>query len=195
MYRDLNDYEVLYLIKENDEENYDIIYKKYKPLVYKIARKYQKIYKPFGYEIEDIMQIGYMALFKAVDTFKTDESMFYTYLVHVIENAIFEEIRRNNTLKKKVLNESFSYDILIPNTNNTYLDIIPDLDSEIKVLENEENENRFIILKNTLPFDVSCVFELIFNGYRIEEIMILLNITESKIKECFRVIKRQLLYI
>lgn len=194
MYQDLNDYEVLYLIKENDEENYDIIYKKYKPLVYKIARKYQKIYKPFGYEIADIMQVGYMALFKAVETFRMDESMFYTYLVKIIENAIVAEIRRNNTLKRKTLNESISYDILVPNTQVTYLDIIPDLNSEINV-ESFDDEHRFIVFKNTLPFDTACVFELVFNGYTIEEIMVLLNMDKSKINECFIIIKKQLLYI
>jgi len=194
MYRDLNDYEMVYLIKENDEINYEIIYKKYKPLVYKIASKYKKIYKAFGYEMPDIMQVGYMALFKAVDTFCMDESMFYTYLVKLIENAIVAEIRRNNTLKRKVLNESISYDILVPNTQVTYLEIIPDLNSEINV-DGFDDEHRFIVFKNTLSFDAACVFELVFNGYTIEEIMVLLNMAKSKVNECFTIIKKQLLYI
>lgn len=194
MYRDLNDYEVISLIKENDEINYEIIYKKYKPLVYKLACKYKNICKKFGCEIDDLMQIGYMALFKAIETFRSDESMFYTYLIHVVENAFLQEIRKNNTHKRRTLNECFSYDVLVPNTDKTYLEIIPDLNSEYN-LENLDSEYHYIVFKNTLPFDVACVFELLFNGYTNDEIMILLNMKKQKINECFTIIKKQLLYV
>lgn len=196
MYRDLNDYEILYLIKENDEINYEIIYEKYTPLIYKLACKYKKICLKFGYEINDIMQVGYIALFKAVRNYSYEnESMFYTFLMHVIENAIISEIRRNNTLKCRVLNECFSYDILVPNTNISYIDIIPDVKSEINVLEKMETEYQLILFKNTLSFDVACVFELKYNGFNSEEIAILLNRDICDINDDIKIIKNQLLYI
>lgn len=196
MYRDLNDYEILYLVKENDEINYEIIYEKYTPLVYKLACKYKKICLKFGYEINDIMQVGYMALFKAVEAYRyEDESMFYTFLTHVIENAIISEIRKNNTLKCRVLNECFSYDVLVPNTNNSYIDIIKDVKNEISILEDLENEYQWIVFKNTLPFDVACVFELKYNGFCNEEIAILLNRNICAVNDDIKIIKNQLLYI
>ena len=196
MYRDLNDYEILYLVKENDEINYEIIYEKYTPLIYKLACKYKKICLKFGYELDDIMQVGYIALFKAVEYYRhEDESLFYTFLLRVIENAIISEIRKNNTLKCRVLNECFSYDILVPDTNNSYIDIIKDDESEITILEDLENEYQYIFFKNTLPFNVACVFEMTFNGFNDKEISILLNMNICDVNNSLDVIKRQLLYI
>ena len=45
MYRDLNDYEILYLIKENDDIDYTILYEKYKPLVYKMYKFSEKAFR------------------------------------------------------------------------------------------------------------------------------------------------------
>ena len=36
-YKDLNDSEMLYLIRENEEEAYNYVYKKYEPLINKFA--------------------------------------------------------------------------------------------------------------------------------------------------------------
>ena len=64
MYRNLNDYELLYMVcDEND--SFDVLMKKYEPLINKVSRKYQHLSKRFGYELDDLMQIGYLALYKA----------------------------------------------------------------------------------------------------------------------------------
>ena len=63
MYRDLNDYEILYLICESDD-TFNILYEKYKPLIYKIVEGYSSAFKKYGYEKEDLMQVGYMVLYK-----------------------------------------------------------------------------------------------------------------------------------
>jgi len=122
MYRDLNDYEILYLIKEENDFDYNVILDKYKPLIYKISLKYINICKKFGFEIDDVMQVGYIALFKAIKCYQCDYdlSIFYTFLTHVIENNIISIIRKNTTLKCKILNDSISYDILMPDGNASY---------------------------------------------------------------------------
>ena len=45
MYRNLNDYEILYMICEREDENFNILYEKYKPLIVKIADSYVKSFK------------------------------------------------------------------------------------------------------------------------------------------------------
>lgn len=195
MYRDLNDYEVLYLVKENDDVNFEIIYKKYTPLVYKLASKYESLCKRFGYEFNDIMQLGYIALFKATNAYQYDSSMFYTYVTHVIENSIISEIRKNNTLKSKTLNECISYDVLIPNTENRYIDIIPSSNSIIDILDSFISEHKWIVFKNTLSFTLSCIFELKYNGYQNYEISKLLDISLGDVIKGLKLIKKQLLYI
>lgn len=195
MYRDLNDYEILYLIKENDFNDYEIIYEKYRPLIYKIALKYKNTCKSFGYELDDLMQVGYLALFKSVKTFHYEcDNTFYTYILHVIENSIIGVIRGNNTNRSRVLNESISYDILLPGTDVSYIDIISDPKSERDILDIFEQERNFIVFKNTLSFDVACIFELKFNGFLNDEISKLLEISLKDVKKGINKIKKQLLY-
>ena len=192
MYRDLNDYEILYLIKENDDIDYTILYEKYKPLVYKIALKYKTIFKTFGYELDDLMQVGYVALFNAIKNFESDISLFYTYSLNVIEYGIINEMRRNNTNKRKVLNDSISYDVLVPNTDLSYIEIIPDNKENVYDLNDDYDE--LIVFKNTLPFMVACIFELKYEGFNEEEIALLLEISLKEVKNGMKLIKSQALY-
>lgn len=192
MYRDLNDYEILYLVKENDDIDYAILYEKYKPLVYKIALKYKTIFKTFGYELDDLMQIGYMSLFNAIKHFESDISLFYTYSLNVIEYGIINEIRKNNTNKRKVLNDSISYDVLVPNSNLSYIEIIPD--TKENIYDINDNYEELIVFKNTLPFMVSCIFELKYEGFSDEEISLLLDISLKEVRKGIKLIKSQSLY-
>lgn len=192
MYRDLNDYEILYLVKENDDIDYAILYEKYRPLVYKIALKYKSIFKTFGYELDDLMQIGYMSLFNAIKHFESDISLFYTYSLNVIEYGIINEIRKNNTNKRKVLNDSISYDVLVPNSNLSYIEIIPD--TKENIYDINDNYEELIVFKNTLPFMVSCIFELKYEGFSDKEIALLLEISLKEVKKGIKLIKSQSLY-
>ena len=192
MYRDLNDYEILYLVKENDDIDYAILYEKYRPLVYKIALKYKSIFKTFGYELDDLMQIGYMSLFNAIKHFESDISLFYTYSLNVIEYGIINEIRKNNTNKRKVLNDSISYDVLVPNSNLSYIEIIPD--TKENIYDINDNYEELIVFKNTLPFMVSCIFELKYEGFSDEEIALLLEISLKEVRKGIKLIKSQSLY-
>lgn len=47
-YKQVNDYEVIYMIKENDEEARNLLIRKYKPIINKISNKYISSVKPFG---------------------------------------------------------------------------------------------------------------------------------------------------
>ena len=192
MYRDLNDYEILYLVKENDDIDYAILYEKYRPLVYKIALKYKTIFKTFGYELYDLMQIGYMSLFNAIKHFESDISLFYTYSLNVIEYGIINEIRKNNTNKRKVLNDSISYDVLVPNSNLSYIEIIPD--TKENIYDINDNYEELVVFKNTLPFIVSCIFELKYEGFSDEEIALLLEISLKEVRKGIKLIKSQSLY-
>ena len=44
-YKGVNDYELLYLVGENNEEVYNSIYAKYKPLIHRMAKTLCENYK------------------------------------------------------------------------------------------------------------------------------------------------------
>ena len=190
MYNNMNDYEIIYMVCDEKDNNYNILYNKYKPLINKISEKYKYIFKKFGYEKEDIMQIGYLVLYKTSYMYNVNNcSMFYTYFKNAYEKALLTELRNNSTNKKEVLNNAFSYDITIPNSNLSYIDLIQDNSYK----ENEDYNKLIINFKNSMSFELGCVFELFYNGYDYEEISLLLDKNNDEIKNNMKEIKRHAL--
>lgn len=190
MYNNMNDYEIIYMVCDEKDENYQVLYNKYKPLISKISEKYKDVFKKYGYDKEDIMQIGYWVLYKSSYMYNAhNSSMFYTYFKKAFEKALFNEMRNNNTNKKTILNDAISYDSNIPNTNVSYLDILGCQDN----YENDEYMKFIINFKNSMSFDLGCVFELYYNGYSHKEISTLLGISLDEIKNNIREIKRHAL--
>lgn len=186
MYKDLNDYEILYMVSEKDDASFNILYAKYQPLIYKIVKNYTKLFKKYGYELEDLMQIGYLTLYKASYLYKDyDSTKFYTYVVKAITNAIYREIKANETLKRNVLNNSLSYDKKINDSDESYIDILPDLKVSTGLSERE-----FILFKNSMSFEMGNIFEMFMNGYNFNEMSILLSYDIKMIRNNFRKIKQ-----
>lgn len=189
MYRNLNDYELVYMVKEDSDDNFKILYFKYKPVIFKIVYRYKNIFKSFGYEIDDLMQIGYITLYKTIRMYDDDSALFYSYFIRALNNSLVTEIRSNQTKKKEALNNAFSYDDIVPNTNYSYLDIIK-IDKESNYIEEGK---KIIIFKNTLSFMNACIFEMYYEGFNIKEISILLDRKRSTILKSLKEIKNHAL--
>ena len=187
MYRNLNDYEILYMVNDNNDA-FDILYQKYQPLIKKIIKEYEIQFKKFGYEKEDLMQIGYLTLYKASYLYNNYySSKFYTYFSNALKKALLYEMKSNSTYKKETLNNALSYDLEIPNSNNTFIELI-----QAKENKNDfDNVNLLINFKNYLSFDLGGIFELYYNGYNIKEISVLLDKNLGEIKKGLQEIKRQ----
>ena len=76
-YKDLNDYELVYRIRENDIEAENLMISKYEPVLNKVARKYLGIVENVGADIDDLVQEGRIALIKAVDTFDLKKDLLF----------------------------------------------------------------------------------------------------------------------
>lgn len=185
MYKNLNDYEILYMIKEEDN-SFECLYSKYYPLIYNYVRKYEEYFKRYGYDIDDLIQIGSITLYKTSILYNTsDNSLFYTYFKSSLKNALINEIRINKTLKKETLNNAFSYDVKINNSDISYIEVIPCKENKI----DSELIKLIINFKNAMPYEMAWVFELFYNGYQINEIAVLLSKKISIIRKYLREIK------
>lgn len=193
MYKEYNDYEILYMIGENDDDTFNLLYRKYYPLILKYSRKYFKAFKKCGYELEDILQIGYISLFKATRKYKfLSENMFYTFLIKLLENDYNMEYNKCSNTKHKCLNDSFSYDNTIKGTDIPFLDVIASYETDYETYET--NLESFINFKNKLPFEASCNLELKICGYKDYEIERLLDINHEELLENYRIIKNLIIY-
>ena len=194
MYREIDDYEILYMIQENNDY-YELILEKYKPLIITICKQRLSGIKEMGYELEDLMQIANMAVYEAIKTYSEYENAkFYTYVAKCIHNKLNVELRNNSSDKKKALNTAISYDANIPGTNTPLIDILEDktVINPYQYLDIKELKEKYIYYLNSLPFEVAGVYQLRLQGFNQSEIQTLLNINELAYERCLKTIKRRL---
>ena len=106
-----NDYELVYLAQEGNEDAINLIYKKYTPII--INKSKDAILKAthHGIEISDIMQEGYIALDDAIKNFSSDtDATFYTFALICIDRQILNFLRKTVSNKGKLLNEAVGID-------------------------------------------------------------------------------------
>ncbi len=194
MYREVDDYEILYMIQENNDY-YELILEKYKPLIITICKQRLNGIKEMGYELEDLMQIANMAVYEAIKTYSEYENAkFYTYVAKCIHNKLNVELRNNSSDKKKALNTAISYDANIPGTNTPLIDLLEDKTAinPYQYLDIKELKDKYIYYLNSLPFEVAGVYQLRLQGFNQSEIQTLLNINELAYERCLKTIKRRL---
>lgn len=99
-YKKVNDYEVMYMISENDDASRELLFKKYLPIVSKISSKYLAFAKKLGIEFDDLLQEGMIALNSAISNFDDSNGvLFYTYASVCIERHIITYCKRANNKK------------------------------------------------------------------------------------------------
>ena len=174
-YNDLNDNELLYLVSDNNSEGYYFIYEKYKPIILSVAKQKFRLLNNCIYDIDDLIQSGYIGLQKAIDNFnKEKDVLFYTFAVFCINR----EISRSVFLSNNKYYRTSAYDYSI-NDNIKYL--------RIESFDSEDNintrllEERIYKFSLDLEFDDNCVFLLRMNGFSYIEISELLEVSIKRV--------------
>lgn len=196
MYKEHNDYELLYLVSENNEDAKDIFFEKYKPIVELKAKKLYPIVKNKGYELNDLIQEGMIGLSQAINDFKEQKNVqFSTFASVCIERQIITFIRDVNRQKHKILNDSISIDsstdkkgrplmeIIFDDKNRNPEDNLIELDEEIELLDK---------IKKVLSEREFEVFELRKQGFSYQEIACLLNTTKKAVDGTMSRIKNKI---
>lgn len=193
-YKDVNDYEMLYLIGEKDEEAEKILFGKYRNLIMKIAPKYLPFASPRGGEFEDLVQEGYLGLYSAIKNYNPyNHTLFYTFASVCIERQMATYCRRLSANKQEILNYSYSLDITPDDARDPFLETIPGDEKEpLQKLVISDQIQDIIEFKNRLSFDMACVFELRLNGFTYQEIATLLDFPRSKVDSALCQIRHRL---
>lgn len=193
MYKDYNDFELVDLIAESNEDATNIMYKKYEPLIYKIAKKMLKHCQNTGLELNDLIQEGMLGLTSAINNFtESKETLFYTYAKTCIERRMISTVLASRRLKHKILNDSLS----IEKTNEQGVSITLDYflsDNTINpehLIINEENKNEiYKTLEEELTSFEMQVFDLRMNGFEYKEISEILDKDAKSIDNALQRIK------
>lgn len=162
-YENFNDNELIFMVKEQDEDAQNILYDKYYYLIRKIINKYQKICYVLSIDIKDLLQESLITFYNAINNYNEDyNASFKTFLTLCIERRINNIIRYYNSSKQKSLSNYISLDRIeelnltnkISDNKNDPLVIISDLDniSNIKKILSKQELNVFILLLKGLSY-------------------------------------------
>ena len=166
-YKELNDNELIYLCSENNEDAASLLIDKYRNCILNILKEYLKEYDVRGMEIADLYQEGLIGLIHAIKTYNENkDTLFYTYANACIKNSIISAMRQSFRKKNIILNNSYSLDNLIEDTNSCFYEIFKDEASDpSELLLNKEETNDLIDkIKIKLSESENEIFELRLKG-------------------------------
>lgn len=196
-YKDYNDNELLSYIAENNEDASEIIYKKYMPLVTKIARKMYQYAGKTGIEVNDLIQEGMLGLSNAIHEYnESKNTSFYTFAKTCIERKIFTAVTATRRLKHRPLNESLPLEVTRMTDDNLIFleEIIGDNkgNPENMLLDSENfNEILEFAKKELTDFELQ-VFELKISDFSYQEIADILDKELKSIDNALQRIKGKL---
>lgn len=185
-YKDINDFEVLYLIEEEQYDYKEIIFDKYKPILQRKASDYYIKVKNYGVEYDDMYQEALIGLNYAIDHFNNNSNtLFYTYALLCINSKLSSYCKHVANSRNKILNESVDLsqfdNLSIENIGNVCFD-----DEYISFY------NKIVRFKNSLSNVQSQVFELKYNGFSNRDIGTLLGMTVKNVYYHFCCIRNKL---
>lgn len=186
-YKQYNDYELIYMVKENDEVSRDLLVKKYQPVINSIVNYYYSKYKNMGYQFEDFYQEAILAFYKTLSSYDPNKDvLFYTYVVLCVRRTLLSYVRgiRNDksrrVLERYVELDDISYYVEDPKTN---------LETIYDEIETERLIKEFMY---EIPLKLGVILELKFNGFNYLEIGTLLDIPSSTVEYRMRRIRKLL---
>lgn len=182
-YENLNDYEICSYIQENDENALELLFDKYKALIYNVINPYYRKYKFAGIDEEDLVQEAKLGLLHASKTYNGEISVFITYAHVCIERQIINYCRTFNNMRNYPLNSSVVVNYRIIKDSSAAYQSVEDI-----LIENE----CFFEAKNSLNFKHSVVFELRYNHFTYKEISELLNLPMSTVDGRIRSVRKML---
>lgn len=170
-----NDYELVYLVREQNEEALHIIIEKYSPLIGKIASSYYGI----GYDYQDFFQEGRMAFIKAIYSFDENSNYsFYSYAMTCVRNAIttsYRRLKRTSGLDQLTDYDEHPLVSTLETAGYYHYDSEYTYLNEKLIIEMAMNSDKILS-----PFEKQCLKYFLL-GHNYNEIAIILNLSPKKI--------------
>lgn len=176
-YKQVNDYEIMYLVEEKSEEASSLLFEKYQPIIDLYVRKYRKFCFRLGIDADDLIQEGRIGLWNAITHYiEYQGNMFYTFACICVEGKIQNLVRSAQRQKHQLLNESISLYAPIDENDHNLLDVVCDPTSFLPEnyflsFELEDKLRQFAL---SLGSSESSVFSLKLSGFHNYEIADLL---------------------
>ena len=174
-YDDVNDYEILSIVSDNEQAT-ETLFNKYKPLIVGIAKKIYTTNQVTGFDLNDLIQEGMIAFSTAINTFD--------------ERRLYSLIKSASRYKYQLLNESYYVEDLVNNSKDLE-NLLKDSTSnpEYQIIDNENTKELIKNIQKTLTNLESAVFELKISGFTYKEIADILDKDSKSIDNAISRIK------
>lgn len=195
IYRDLNDYELVSMAQEHNEDAINLLHEKYKPLINKKCHKYIKYLHNKGIELADLIQECTIGFEEAIQNFNTNDNVsFYTFANVCMDRQLMSELTRQNRDKYKFLNEAIPLETIDEENDVNLIDFIQDNSNnpELGLLSNEEFKELYSTISKELTALEECVFKLKIQGFGYKEIADILDKDEKSIDNAIQRIKTKI---
>lgn len=184
-YKEYNDNELIYYVRENNEEASRIIFKKYEPLIVSIAKKMYPYCKYNGLEISDLIQEGMLGLNLAILHYEENkDNLFYTFARKCIERKMISFVISSKRQKHKILNESLSLEFSLEEDHlGTLESILSDYKAnpEKMLLDSAREAELIHEMRAILTENEERVFELKLAGFHYKEIASIIDKTPKSV--------------
>ena len=189
-----NDNELVLLAKEHNEAAYNILYKKYKPLITKKCSRYFKYVRNKGIEFADLVQECLIGFEESIMNYNLeDEVKFYTFTNVCMDRQLMTIIKKLNRYKHKPLNEAVSLETSLEDEDNL-IDFIKDnsINPEVGLLEEDEYLELYNKIIDKLTDLEECVFNLKLQNFEYKEIASILDKDPKSIDNAIQRIKTKI---
>lgn len=184
---DYNDFELVSLAQEGNEDAINIIYQKYKPIIIKKSKNAIMYATHHGIEINDIMQEGFIGLDEAIKRFsQEDTATFYTFALLCIDRKIVNYLRKMTQSKNRILNDAVAIDDTVERVVRDNIDI------ELALISKNNREDLINKINECLTEFEREVFKMKIKGYTFDEIANTLNKDVKSIYNTFHRIKMKI---
>lgn len=190
----LTDEELANLSKNLNDEALEILMKRYKALLSKIVRGYFLL----GASKDDVMQEAYIGLYKAVLSYdKVKNASFKTFAMLCVRRNILSAIKKSNSQKNKLLNESVSLTDLKNDEDEESVLFLPSFFTmtDEAIIQNEKFEEvKSLIIKKLSRLELE-ILKYYLKGYSYSDMAKKLTITTKTVDNALSRIKSKLQFL
>ncbi len=192
-----NDEYLLSMVHEKSEEAEEILFDKYKKMIYYKAMKYRYSGTKLGLEMDDLIQEGMIGLSQAIEGYSNHKNVLFTTFANLcVEREIQTAILKASRKKHSLLNESVSIDKKIDD-DKSFIELIEskELSAEDQVMKKIFEEADVEMVQNELTKFEREVFVLKYQGFEYREIADVLDKTPKSVDNALQRIKRKVKHL
>ncbi len=178
-YKDTNDGQLINMLHEASEDAKDVLFEKYKYIIDIEMKKYSRMARTLGYDVNDLYQDALVGFSDALVSYRDDRhAALPSFITLCVDRRLQVSIKKAGRLKNKLLNESLSLEHVYESYASPLMDLLSD-NSENDPLENILKEEKVKELVDSITESLSDaeyeVYSLMINGLKYDEIATLLN--------------------